>query len=44
MAGKKPCLTCTKIKDPSDCEIKSCKDWREWWLKRWKELRKLYGK
>lgn len=37
--NQSPCLTCTKVKDPSDCENKSCKAWREWWLKRWEALR-----
>lgn len=35
-----PCLTCVKVKDPQDCENKSCKDWKEWWLKRWEALRR----
>lgn len=39
MANEKPCLTCQKVKDPVDCENKSCKEWREWWLKKWEELR-----
>lgn len=37
--NQSPCLTCTRVKDPIDCEIKSCKEWREWWLKRWEALR-----
>lgn len=37
--NQSPCLTCTKVKDPSDCENKSCKAWKEWWLKRWEALR-----
>lgn len=38
MANEKPCLTCTKVKDPENCENKSCKEWREWFLKKWGEL------
>lgn len=33
-----PCIRCTRV-DPSTCENKSCKEWREWFLKKWGELR-----
>ena len=36
----KPCLTCTRVKNPSDCEIKSCKEWRSWFVVRWDAMRK----
>lgn len=40
MANKNqsPCATCTRVKDPSDCENKNCKVWKEWFLRRWKEI------
>lgn len=38
MANEKPCLTCTKVRDPKNCENKSCQVWREWFLKKWSEL------
>lgn len=44
MENKKPCLTCTKVEDPSDCEIKSCLEWRKWFLKKWAQIRRAAGK
>ena len=39
MSNESPCLTCTRVKDPGNCENKQCKVWREWWLKKWEEIR-----
>lgn len=36
---KSPCLTCTKVKDPSQCENKSCVEWRKWFMHEWERLR-----
>lgn len=36
---EKPCLTCTRVKDPVKCDNKECRVWREWWLQKWKEIR-----
>ncbi len=30
-----PCLRCTRVKDPRQCENKQCKPWRQWFLGRW---------
>lgn len=30
-----PCLSCTRVKDPRDCENKNCMLWRKWFLGRW---------
>lgn len=38
MANEKPCLTCTRVEDPHNCENKSCPEWRKWFLKKWSEL------
>lgn len=38
MANNKPCLTCTRVKDPKNCENKQCWVWQQWWIKRWKEI------
>lgn len=38
MAKEKPCDTCTRVKDPRNCENKECKEckvWRMWFLKAW---------
>lgn len=30
-----PCLYCTRVADPENCENKGCKPWRNWFLNRW---------
>ena len=42
MGNNCPCKGCTRVKDPRDCENKSCAEWREWWLKRWEAMRKRW--
>jgi hypothetical protein len=37
-----PCKSCTRVKDPQDCDNKTCAAWREWWLKRWEAMRKRW--
>ena len=34
-----PCLGCTRVKHPDDCENKLCPPWRLWFLRRWEQLR-----
>lgn len=34
-----PCLSCTRVKDPRDCENKNCQIWRRWFIARWEALR-----
>ena len=41
MVNEKPCLTCTRVKDSADCEIKNCKAWRDWWIEKWEEMRSV---
>lgn len=38
-----PCLTCTRVKNPGDCENKNCKVWQKWFLARWELLRRGAG-
>ena len=40
---KKPCLTCTRVKDPSKCQNKYCQDWRDWFTESWNEIRSRFG-
>lgn len=40
---KKPCLTCTSVQDPSQCESKMCGRWRLWFLCEWERLRSVFG-
>lgn len=39
---KSPCLSCTRVKDPSNCENKMCVKWRTWFLSEWKQMRAKY--
>lgn len=32
---KSPCLKCTRVKNPRDCEEKNCKAWRSWFIETW---------
>lgn len=33
-----PCERCTRIADPENCENKNCKDWKAWFLRRWRAI------
>ena len=37
-----PCLTCTRVADPKDCENKQCKPWSQWFLSRWDLIHGYY--
>jgi hypothetical protein len=34
-----PCLRCTRVKDPRNCENKNCQQWQRWFINRWDSLR-----
>lgn len=34
-----PCLTCSRVRDPDNCENKLCKDWQAWFIDRWETMR-----
>lgn len=34
-----PCLHCTRVKDPKNCENKACKEWQAWFINRWESMR-----
>lgn len=34
-----PCLICTRVQSPQDCENKNCKAWQKWFLGRWAAIR-----
>ena len=36
-----PCLRCTRVPDPRECDNKRCAPWREWFLARWELLRSV---
>lgn len=33
-----PCVTCTRVPNPNDCENKLCQPWKRWFLARWAEI------
>ena len=40
---KSPCLTCTKVEDPSQCENKMCGKWRLWFISEWEKMRTRFA-
>ena len=36
---KSPCFSCTRVRDPINCENKTCKDWQAWFFDRWESMR-----
>lgn len=36
----KPCLRCTRVRDPLECDNKNCRPWRQWFTERWDQLRR----
>ena len=34
-----PCLQCTRVRDPLNCENKICKEWQAWFIDRWETMR-----
>ena len=42
-----PCVGCTRVACPENCENKLCKDWKAWFLGRWAGIHaygQRYGK
>lgn len=37
-----PCKNCTRVKYPDKCENKTCREWLDWFIRRWEELRKTW--
>lgn len=36
-----PCLNCQRVRDPKNCENKTCREWQAWFIDRWDTMRKL---
>lgn len=34
-----PCMRCTRVANPRDCDNKDCKVWRSWFVEKWDALR-----
>ena len=47
MKGKKiyrypsPCLSCTRVPHPEDCENKNCNPWQQWFLDQWELIHRF---
>ena len=39
-----PCVNCTRVADPKDCENKCCRVWSRWFLQRWEMIHGFYEK
>lgn len=39
MLHKSPCFTCTRVRDPKNCENKACRVWQAWFIDRWESIR-----
>ena len=36
----KPCISCTRVTDPENCENKNCRVWQRWYIETWDQLRR----
>lgn len=43
MKKETPCIGCTRVKDPRNCENKNCQVWQRWYIARWEHLRQQLG-
>lgn len=34
-----PCMRCTRVADPRQCENKNCRPWRQWFVEKWDTMR-----
>ena len=34
-----PCRSCTRVRDPQNCENKNCRSWQSWFIRRWDQIR-----
>lgn len=34
-----PCLSCTLVQDPENCQNKNCTLWQQWFIHRWDQMR-----
>ena len=37
---RKPCIGCSRVADPQNCEDKSCRAWRRWFVESWDSMRR----
>ena len=41
---EKPCDYCKKVACPAECENKTCREWKAWFLSRWEGIHGYYEK
>ncbi len=34
-----PCMRCTRVADPANCENKNCQKWQRWYIDKWEDMR-----
>lgn len=34
-----PCMRCTRVPSPGDCENKGCRQWQQWYITKWENMR-----
>ncbi len=34
-----PCMRCTRVSDPRQCENKDCRQWQQWFIDKWNTMR-----
>ena len=34
-----PCMRCTKVDNPAQCDDKDCRLWQQWFIERWNRMR-----
>ncbi len=39
-----PCMNCSRVKDPGNCENKCCRQWSAWFMQRWSQIHGFYQK
>ena len=35
-----PCMSCTRVADPRNCDNKDCRLWQRWFVGKWEQLRR----
>lgn len=37
---RKPCIYCTRVTDPENCDNKNCQLWQRWYIETWNAMRR----
>lgn len=44
MLKEYPCKNCDRVKNPEDCQNKSCQTWQDWFTYQWSLFNSFYEK